>query len=185
MANRICPWWLGYFLVNPVRRLWQEPARILQPFVSDGMLAVEPGCGMGFFTLELARLVGPRGRVVAVDIQERMLAALRRRARKAGLADRIEARLAAPGKFMLDDLAGRADFALAFAVVHELPDEDQFFSEMHSVLHAGGILLVSEPKAHVRLAEFQASLNAASRLGFRLSDVPVIKGSRSAVLERV
>lgn len=158
---------------------------MLQPFVSEGMLVLEPGCGMGFFTLELARLVGPRGRVIAVDIQEKMLAGLQRRANRAGLADRIEACLAAPGKFMLDDLAGRADFGLAFAVIHELPDQDLFYAEMHRALSAGSKLLVAEPKGHVRLAKFQASMNTASRLGFRPSDGPVIRGSRTAVLERV
>jgi SAM-dependent methyltransferase len=185
MAGRICPWWLGYFLVNPVRRFRQDPAKILQPFVSDGMLVLEPGCGMGFFTLELARLVGPRGRIIAVDIQEKMLAGLKRRASRAGLADRIEARIAAPGKFMLDDLAGRADFGLAFAVVHELPDQKHFFAEMHRALRPGSRLLVAEPRVHVRLAEFEASMNRASRLGFRVSDGPGIRGSRSAVLERL
>jgi SAM-dependent methyltransferase len=184
MAKMICPWWLGYFLISPVRRLRQNPAAILPPFVSEDMLVIEPGCGMGFFTLELARLVGPHGRVIAVDIQERMLAGLKRRADKAGLAGRIEPRLATPGNLMLDDLAGRADFALAFAVVHELPDQDYFFAEMHHALRAGGKLLVSEPKAHVKRAEFQASVNAAIRTGFRLSDEPVIRASRSAVLVR-
>ncbi len=185
MAKRICPWWLGYFLVSPLRRLMHNPKTILQPFVSEGMLVLEPGCGMGYFTLELARLAGQCGRVVAVDVQEKMLAGLRRRAAKAGVADRIEARLAASGSLMLDDLAGRADFALAFAVVHELPDAGLFYSEMHRALRAGGKLLVAEPKGHVTLVAFRASMEAACRLGFRQSDGPPIRGSWSAVLERV
>jgi ubiquinone/menaquinone biosynthesis C-methylase UbiE len=185
MAKRICPWWLGYFLMNPVRRWRQNPAKILRPFVSEGMLVVEPGCGMGFFTLELARLVGPRGRIIAVDIQERMLAGLRRRAGKAGFAGRIEARLATPGSLMLDDLAGRADFALAIAVVHELPDQDYFFAVMHRALRSGSKLLVAEPRAHVKAAEFQASMDTARRSGFLISDEPVIRASRSAVLVSV
>lgn len=77
MAKHVCPWWLGYWLVSPLRRLWEHPVRMLGPFVREGMLVLEPGCGMGFFTLDLARMVGPRGRVVAVDVQERMLAGSR------------------------------------------------------------------------------------------------------------
>jgi ubiquinone/menaquinone biosynthesis C-methylase UbiE len=184
MARRICPWWLGYFLVNPLRRFRQNPATILGPFVSEGMLVLEPGCGMGFFTLELARRVGPQGKVVAADIQGKMLAGLRRRACKAGLADRIEARLVTPGRFMIDDLADRVDFVFAFAVVHELPDPKHFYLEMHRALRIGGKLLVAEPRGHVNSAEFQSSLNMASLLGFKLSDEPVISGSRSMVLER-
>ena len=54
------------------------------------MTVLEPGLGMGFFTLEIARLVSPSGRVVAVDVQRRMIEGLKRRARKTGLFDRID-----------------------------------------------------------------------------------------------
>ena len=85
----------------------QDPVAILRPFVSDGMMVFEPGPGMGFFTLELARLVGPMGKVVAVDVQPRMLSELRRRAGKAGLLDRVDARQG-PGDGMgIDDLRRR------------------------------------------------------------------------------
>jgi len=92
------------------------------------MTVVEPGPGMGFFTLELARLVGPSGRVIAVDVQPKMLAELRRRAAKAGVLDRIEARQGPGDRMGLNDLNGQADFALAFAVVHELPSAGKFFA---------------------------------------------------------
>jgi SAM-dependent methyltransferase len=78
--SHTCPWWFGYFLLSPIRRFVQKPTRILRPFVRTGMLVVEPGCGMGFFTLDLVRMVGPQRRVVAADLQEKMLAGLRRRA---------------------------------------------------------------------------------------------------------
>src|ERR1022692_3696772 len=55
-----------------------RPAKILAPYVCEGMTVLEPGPGMGFFTLELARRVGASGRVVAVDIQPRMLDRLKR-----------------------------------------------------------------------------------------------------------
>ena len=103
MSHRVCPWWLGYFLVSPLRRLWQSPRRILSPHVSAGMTVIEPGCGMGFFTLELARLVGPRGKVIAIDLQSRMLAGLRRRAARAGLAERIEGRLVENASLGIED----------------------------------------------------------------------------------
>ena len=95
MPHHVCPWWLGYLLASPVRKLFQDPAGILAPHVHEGMTVLEPGPGMGFFTLELARRVGPRGQVVAVDVQERMLAGLLRRARRAaaGRPDRGPARL--------------------------------------------------------------------------------------------
>src|SRR5260370_24763230 len=98
----VCPWWIGYFLVSAVRRLLAAAARMLALYVRDGMTVLEPGPGMGFFTLELARRVGRSGRVVAVDIQPRMIAGLKRRAGRAGLLDRIEARLADRNSMALD-----------------------------------------------------------------------------------
>ena len=107
-------------LVSPLRRLWQHPVKTLQPFVGPGMVVLEPGCGMGYFTLDLARMTDPDGRVVAVDLQPEMLDGLRRRARRAGLLDRIDVRLAEPTRLGLKDLVGRVDVALALHVVHEL-----------------------------------------------------------------
>ena len=121
MAHRVCPWWIGYLLASPLRRLGQDPARILSPYVRQGMTVLEPGPGMGFFTLELARLVGATGRVVAVDIQPRMLARLKRRAAKAGLLPRLDIRLAQPDSMGLTDMKSAVDFVLAFAMVHEMP----------------------------------------------------------------
>ena len=65
MSQRVCPWWLGYLLASPLRRLMQDPVKVLAPYVREGMIVLEPGPGMGFFTLELARLVGPSGRIVS------------------------------------------------------------------------------------------------------------------------
>jgi hypothetical protein len=45
----VCPWWGGYILANPIRKLAQDPARMLKPFVGVGMTVLEPGPGMGFF----------------------------------------------------------------------------------------------------------------------------------------
>jgi SAM-dependent methyltransferase len=71
MSHRVCPWWLGYLLASPIRRLLQgDPEKILAPFVREGMTVLEPGPGMGFFTLPLARRVGPMGRVVAVGLTD-------------------------------------------------------------------------------------------------------------------
>ena len=88
MSHKVCPWWIGYFLASPLRRLVHNPTTILHPFVTEGMIVFEPGPGMGYFTLELAQLVGLQGRVVAIDVPPTMLLELRRRAGKAGLLDR-------------------------------------------------------------------------------------------------
>lgn len=179
----VCPWWIGYLLASPVRRLVQDPAAILGPLVREGMTVLEPGPGMGFFTLEAARRVGPRGRVVAVDVQPRMLAGLRRRAERAGLADRIEAREARPDALGVADLVGKVDLVLALLMVHEVPDAGRLFAELRPTLAPGGRVLVVEPRGHVSPAAFEASLAAAGRAGLRRLPGPRVWRSLTAVLE--
>jgi ubiquinone/menaquinone biosynthesis C-methylase UbiE len=113
------------------------------------MTVLEPGPGIGFFTLELARLVGPTGRGVAVDVQPKMIEALKRRARRAELFDRIDARVSAATTMGLKDLEAKVDFVLAFAVVHEMPSADLFFAEAEQAMKPGARLLLVEPTGHV------------------------------------
>ncbi len=182
--HRVCPVWVGYLLASPIRALFQSPKKILAPYVSPGMHVLDVGCAMGFFTLPLARLVGPRGRVICVDMQEKMLDALMRRARRANLADRIEARVCQTDSLCVADLARKVDFVLAFAVVHEVGDAARFFGEVQSVLKPGGRLLFAEPKGHVSEHAFQESLSAAAHSGLRTIDSLRIARTHAALLER-
>ena len=184
MAVHVCPWWIGYLLACPWRRYAQDPEKILGPYLREGMTVLEPGPGMGFFTLEAARRVGSSGRVIAVEIQPKMLHRLRRRAEKAGLLGRLDARLAVPESMNLDDLDGQVDFAFAFAVVHEMPDTDSFFLQTARCLKPGASLLLAEPPGHVKAERFEKELAAAVRAGFSLVDRPVIPRSRAALFKK-
>jgi SAM-dependent methyltransferase len=139
---------------------------------------------MGFFTLELARLVGPSGRVVAVDVQSRMIEQLKRRAAKAGVLERIDARLAGPDSMGVADLAGSVDFTLAFAVVHEMPSPGLFFAEAAQASKPGASLLFVEPAGHVTGEEFEAELQAAFQAGFALASRPSTRRERAVLLQR-
>lgn len=180
----VCPWWLGWVLVSPLRRLWHDPATILAPHVRPGMTVLEPGPGMGFFTLELARRVGERGRVIAVDLQPRMLAGLRRRAARAGVLPRLELRLGTADSLGAADLAGVVDFALAFAVVHEIPAPAAFSRELAGALKPGARLLLVEPRGHVDTAAFDDEVRAAREAGLEAVAHPRISRSRTALLEK-
>lgn len=65
MAERICPWWMGYLLLSPIRRWMQNPEKLLAPYIREGVTVLEPGPGMGFFTLPMARMTGESGRIIA------------------------------------------------------------------------------------------------------------------------
>lgn len=181
----VCPWWIGWLLASPVRRLMQDPAaRAVAPLVRAGMTVLEPGPGMGFFTLEIARRVGSSGRVVAVDVQPRMIAGLLRRARRAGLCERIDARVVPPGSMGLGDLEGAVDVVFAFAVVHEMPAPGPFFSEAAVAMKTGARLLLAEPSGHVDAAEFAGQLAAAARSGLTVAGIPPLRGCRTALLSK-
>ena len=182
MAHDVCPWWMGYLLASPIRKLLTNPRHILAPYVHDGMTILEPGPGMGFFTLEMARLVGPGGRIVAVDVQQEMLDALKRRAGRKNVADRIELRLAGPEGMKIEDLSGKMDLVVAIAVVHEMPDAEAFFKDAFVALKRGGKLLFAEPANHVEDADFAASLEHARHAGFHVDSVLNIRSSKSVLL---
>jgi len=184
MAERVCPVWIGYLLACPLRRLLQNPKKILSPHVRPDQTILEIGPGMGFFSLPMAKMVGPGGKVVCVDLQPRMLEGLRGRAQKAGLADRIETRLCTEDSLSIDDLAGRIDFALAFAVVHEVPDPKGLFSQIHQVLKPGASCLVAEPNGHVSAEDFRGMVSMVQTHGFDVADRPQIRGSLAVVLRR-
>ena len=184
MAEDVCPVWIGYLLASPLRRLLQDPEKILRPHVEAGQAALDVGPAMGFFTLPLARLVGPTGRVVAVDLQEKMLHRLAGRARRAGLLERIETRVCRPESLVLEDLAGRIDFALAFAMVHEVPDPPRLLAEIAAALRPGGRLLLAEPAGHVSAGAFAETLAWAQAAGFTVIEKPRIWRSRAVVLGR-
>jgi ubiquinone/menaquinone biosynthesis C-methylase UbiE len=180
----LCPWWMGYFLASPLRRLYQNPERILAPHVKAGMVALDVGSAMGYFTLPMARLVGGNGRVIAVDLQEKMIRSLKRRAHRAGLSGRIETRTCSSRSLGIDDLADRVDFALAFAVLHEMPDARGTFTGVYRSLRAGGRLLLAEPSGHVTVEEFARTTATANESGFNVVSTPTIRSSRSLLLAK-
>ena len=184
MSHRVCPWWLGYLLVSPLRRWLQNPRELIIPYVKPGMTVFEPGPGMGFFTIEIARLVGPSGRVIAVDVQPRMTAGLKRRVAKAGLSERVDARTVTTESLAVTDLEGKADFILAFAVVHEMPSSSQFFMQAAQVAKTGAQLLLVEPSGHVKPEDFDKELADAAKAGFSCVQRPVIRRCHAALLRR-
>ncbi len=184
MKKRVCPWWLGYLLASPLRRLLEDPVATVQPYVRPGMTVLEPGPGMGFYTIELARLVGTNGRVIAVDVQPRMIAGLKRRLERAGLLERVDARVVGPESLALDDLSRAVDFVLAAAVVHETPGAPWFFSQVSETMKPGATLLFFEPSGHVNAADFGNEVDAARAAGLVVVEHPAIRRNRAVLLQK-
>ncbi len=161
----VVPWWLGPLLASPIRRLLEDPERLVASLVRPGDRVLEVGPGMGFFTVPLARAVGENGRVVCVDVQARMLRGLSRRLEKRGLADRVEVRQCGSDSLGVGDLDGTTDLVLAIHVVHEMQAPVVAFQERARALRRGGRLLLVEPRAPCPERVFRAELDWAARAG--------------------
>ena len=184
LSHIVCPWWVGYILLTPLRKLAHDPEKILGPHVIPGMKILEVGPAMGFFTLPLARMVGESGRVISVDVQEKMISKLRKRAVKAGLLDRLDLRVCSNESLQIADLSGQIDFTLAFAVIHEVPSPESFLREIHESIRPGGMLLISEPAGHVSQSDFAATEKAAVQQGFVVVQRPQVKRSLSVLMRK-
>jgi ubiquinone/menaquinone biosynthesis C-methylase UbiE len=185
VAHRVCPFWIGYLLLMPIRKLWQDPEKILSAYVQEGMTVLDVGSAMGYFSIPLARMVGPRGKVICVDMQEKMLSVLRKRAAKAAVSDRIEIHPCDQNSLQLEKFAESLDFALAFAVVHEVPDSRKLFRQIAAVLKPHARLLVAEPRGHVKDKNFVDMLCIAGQSGFQVAGEPRIARSHTALLEKL
>ena len=178
--DRVCPVELAGSLDNKLRKWLQNPQKILTPFIKEGMKVLDIGCGPGFFSVEIAKMVGREGKVYAVDLQEGMLQKLRNKIKGTQLEAIIN-----PIKVEQEvvKVPEKVDFILAFYMVHEVPDKNCFFEALNNILDEKGKFLIVEPKLfHVSQKEFDLTLQKAEKAGFKTSKGPKLPFSFSAVL---
>ena len=175
----VCPWQLAPIIDNRLRPLVHNPEKIFAPYVARGMTVLDVGCGAGFASLGLAKLVGEEGLVIAADLQHKMLSMVKERAKRAGLSDRIRIHLCGSNRIGLRE---QLDFAVAFFMVHEVPDVRAFLEEIFTLLKTGGRFFVTEPKIHVGLIAFQQIMREAQAIGFDIGERPSVLFGRTVLL---
>ena len=179
--HHVCPWWLAYTFDNPLRKLFHKPEKMLGKYVRPGMTVLDIGCGMGYFTLGLAELVGDSGKVIAVDLQQEMLDIMVKRVKKKGLAHRVLPHRAQPATL---GVTTPVDFVLAFWMVHEVPAPAAFFKEVAAILKPSAKLLYAEPAFHVPEKRFNEICAAAEQSGLIFCRNLTIRFSRAALLKK-
>ena len=177
---KICPLWLAHSLDNPIRRLIHNPEKILGGYIDQGQTVLDIGCGPGTFTIAMAKMVGENGKVIAVDVQDEMLQTVRRKAAKDGLDSRIITHKSGPDGIVISE---KVDFALAFYMVHEVPDAQALLNEIFNLLKPKGKLLIVEPRGHVSAPSFRKTLDAAGLAGLKPISEPKIIFSRSMLFQ--
>lgn len=178
-GRHVCPRSLCFTFDNVFRRLIHNPDKILQPYIKEGDNVLDVGPGMGYFTIPMAQMAGEGAQVVAADIQEKMLAAIRKRALQRGMEKRITLHLSSPESLGVE---GKVDFILVFWMAHEVPDKQRFFAELYSLLKDEGKFLMVEPMIHVTKTQFAETLQIAQKAGFTPVENPHISLSMSVLL---
>jgi ubiquinone/menaquinone biosynthesis C-methylase UbiE len=106
--------------------------------IADGERVLDAGCGSGVVTREIARRVGPGGRVVGLDLSPALLAVARELADRAGLGERIEFRAGSVLELPFPD--GAFDAVLGVTVLSHVPGGFAGVAELARVVRPGGRL---------------------------------------------
>lgn len=177
----ICPVEKAGSLDNKIRRWLQNPRKILKPYIKEGMTVLDIGCGPGFFSIDMAKMVGISGRVIAADLQEGMLKKVRDKIKGTELEKRISLHKCKEDKIGISEYV---DFVLLFYMVHEVQNKEDFFNEIDGILKSNGKILIVEPPIHVSKSAFEETIKIAQNAGFILVERPKVLLSKTAVLKR-
>jgi ubiquinone/menaquinone biosynthesis C-methylase UbiE len=126
-------------LESPDRAAWQKPDQIMDALhIADGSTVADIGAGAGWFTIRLARRVGPNGVVYAQDVQRQMLEAIRRRVSREGLTERVETRLGSGNDPNLP--MGALDAILVVDAYQEVEGRVTFLQNLARALKTNGLI---------------------------------------------
>lgn len=177
----VCSHTHSFFLDNFFRKILQDPKKIVGEYIAEGNTVIDLGCGPGYFSIDMAKMVGPSGKLFAVDLQKEMLEKTAIKAKKLFLEKRMIFHNCPQDKIGLSEDI-KADFILAYYMVHETPDHLKFLTEVKTLLKKQGKFLLVEPWFHVSKKQFQQIAQDVEHIGFKNIGSPLKKGGRSLLL---
>jgi len=179
--KRVCPVERAGHLDNRIRRWLQNPHKILRPYIKEGITVLDVGCGPGFFSIDMAQMVGKSGQVIASDLQEGMLQKVKDKIKGTELEERITLHKCEENKIGISE---HVDFVLLFYMVHEVPNKEEFFKEIGTILNPNGQVLIVEPPFHVSKSAFEETVRKAKDLGFTDVEGPKVLFSKTVILKK-
>lgn len=179
--KKVCPYYMIHSFDNIFRKLIHNPQKILNAYIKKGNTVADIGCGIGYFSIPMAKMVGEKGKVYAIDIQEKMLEGVKKRAISANLLNRI---IFHQVNGLNMDLNQIFDFILNFWMVHEVPDTQKYLQQIFNLLKPNSKYFLVEPKMHVKNKRFNEIKNLCLDIGFKEIDSPDIFFSRSVLFSK-
>lgn len=148
-------------LEDSERGEWQKPDEVIQALkLQNGQVVADIGAGSGYFTLRLARVVGPKGMVFALDTEEGMLDYLRQRLAKEEIPNAKTILVPPHDPLLIDD---SLDLAFLCNVYHHIEDRQVYLRKLRKALKPDGRLAIVDfykkedipvgPPMHMRLSE--------------------------------
>jgi len=129
-------------ILDPIRRFYEPTQRIVGPYIKNGHVVADLGCGSGYYTFAMAKIVGPEGKVYAVDLGNRCIKVLKKKMDKRGYKN-IEAHASSASdvSFIKDR---SVDFVLANGLLCSMYDQrQQAVSEIKRILKPSGQAFIS------------------------------------------
>lgn len=177
--KHICPVEYAGVLQSRFRKFIQNPRRILKKYIKPDMSILDFGCGPGLFSIEMTKMLDGTGKVIAADFQDEMLQIVSKKIQGTDLENNIILHKTKKESIGIDI---KFDFILAFYVIHEVPDRQELFKEIISILNPDGNLLIVEPIFHVSKSSFKIMEQELKDLGYHTIARPRISLSRAILL---
>jgi ubiquinone/menaquinone biosynthesis C-methylase UbiE len=181
-SQRVCPVEAAGSLDTRFRKWVQNPQKILKNYIHEKITVLDVGCGPGFFTVEIAKMLNGTGKVIAADLQQGMLDKVKAKISGTDLEQRIDLHRCETDSL---NITQQVDFVLAFYVVHEFPNKIGLFNELHYLLNSGGKMLIVEPKFHVNKTGFNQMVSSLEKAGFKTLEKPKVFFSRSVLVKKI
>ncbi len=167
-------------LESSFRYIFQNPKKILENFLKPGMTVLDLGCGPGFFTTEIARILGSSGKVFAADVQNGMLEKVKQKISGSNLEYIVQIHKCQEESLNLTD---KVDFVFAFYSFHEMSSLDNIIDEIKLLLKPGGEIFIAEQKFHVPKSTFIDIVGKMRKRGFEITRQPKVFLSRAVLMK--
>jgi ubiquinone/menaquinone biosynthesis C-methylase UbiE len=167
-------------LEGSFRFRFQNPQELLGPYIKPGMTVLDLGCGPGFFTTEIARMLNGSGRVIAADIQDGMLDKVRQKILGTELEGLVQIHKCQEKSVNLTD---KVDFVLAFYSFHEMSSFNNIIDDLKSLIKPNGEIFIAEQRFHVRKKAFNEIIDLMRLKGFEVTRKPKVFLSRAVLMK--